>query len=306
MEITQLDLSSKRPFPDGCVLTQGTFDGIHLGHLQLLYAVMDLAKDRGVPSVLLTFKPHPATVLRPARRVPLLTNEQERTEILQKIGLDYLALFCFNTGLAVLNAEDYVCQVLADKFGARAVVVGYNHTFGRNREGDHRFLESMQAQYGYDLRVVPPVVYEGLPVHSSRIREDLVNGRFASAIHMLNRPYRISGTVVRGRGVGKSLGYPTINVRAEEDKLIPKSGVYAAKVRLNRDWLVGMMYIGEDRSIFDFEVSIFDFEGELYDRYVTIDMFERTRDSIRFETEDQLVAQIAEDEKKIRHILSTV
>jgi len=304
MKKIELDISGPPAFPDGCVLTQGTFDGIHLGHLQLLYAVMDLAKDYGVPSVLVTFKPHPAKVLRPARRIPLLTTDEEREEILEKIGLDYLALFSFNTKLAVLQAKDYVRQVIAGKFGARAVVVGYNHTFGRKREGDGRLLEDMKVRYGYDLRVVPPVVFEGLAVHSSRIRKDLFDGRFASAVQMLNRPYRISGDVVKGRGVGKELGYPTINVRAHTDKLIPKPGVYAAKVRINGEWLPGMMYIGEDRSIFDLELSIFDFNGNLYDRYVTIDAFVRTRDSMRFDSNEKLVDQITEDEKKIRHILS--
>jgi riboflavin kinase/FMN adenylyltransferase len=306
VEVIQLEKDSPRPFPDGCVLTQGTFDGIHLGHLQLLYAVMDLAKDRSVPSVLLTFRPHPATVLRPARRVPLLTTESEREEILRKIGLDYLALFLFNTKLAVSRAEDYVREILVAKLGARAVVVGYNHTFGANREGSSELLEELGVRYGYDPRIVPPVVFEGLPVHSSRIRKDLTDGRFASAIHMLNRPYRISGVVVRGRGVGKSLGYPTINVRADGEKLIPKAGVYAAKVEVDGARLHGMMYVGEDRSIFDFEVSMFDFDGELYGKYVTVDLFERTRDSIRFDSNDELVAQIAEDEKRIRHILSTM
>jgi riboflavin kinase/FMN adenylyltransferase len=302
----ELDIDSSGAFPDGCVLTQGTFDGIHLGHLQLLYAVMDLAKDRGVPSVLLTFKPHPAKVLRPARRVPMLTIDEEREEILDKIGLDYLALFSFNTKLAILPATDYVSRVIAGKFGAKAVVVGYNHTFGRQREGDDKLLEQMRVRHGYDLRVVPPVVFEGMPVHSSRIRKDLFDGRFASAAHMLNRPYRVSGLVVRGRGVGKELGYPTINVRAHGDKLIPKPGVYAAKVTADSDWLPGMMFIGEDRSIFDLEVSIFDFDGDLYDRHVTVDMYARTRDPLRFDSNDKLAARIAEDEKEIRHILSTI
>jgi riboflavin kinase/FMN adenylyltransferase len=306
MRTIELNIDSPPAFPEGSVLTQGTFDGIHLGHVQLLHAVIDLAKDHGVPSVLLTFKPHPAKVLRPSRQVPLLTIDEEREKILDEIGLDYLAIFSFNTKLAVLQAKDYVRQVLVGIFGARSVVVGYNHTFGRKREGGERLLEEMRPQYGYDLRVVPPVVFEGLPVHSSRIREDLFDGRFASAVHMLNRPYRVSGTVVRGRGVGKKLGYPTINVRAHADKLIPRPGVYAAKVKVSSDWLPGMMYIGEDRSIFDLEVSIFDFDGDLYDTGVTIDVFDRTRDSVRFESGNKLVTQIAEDEKRIRDILSRI
>lgn len=305
MKIIELDLNSPNPFPDGCALTQGTFDGIHVGHLQLLYTVMDMAKDKGIPSVLLTFKPHPATVLRPQRRIPLLTTQQERSEILDKIGLDYLAMFSFTTKLAVLQAEDYVRDVLVGKFGAKAVVVGYNHTFGRRREGTGPLLKGMQARYGFESRIVPPVVFEGLAVHSSRIRQELFDGRFTPALHMLNRPYRITGKVVRGQGVGRKLGYPTINVRADENKLIPKTGVYAAKVKIDDEWLPGMMYVGEDRSIFDFEVNIFDFDGDLYDTVVTVDMFDRTRDSVRFDSTDKLIEQIAEDEKNIRHILST-
>jgi riboflavin kinase/FMN adenylyltransferase len=217
-----------------------------------------------------------------------------------------MALFEFNTELAILQAEEYVRQILVEKFGAKVVVVGYNHTFGRKREGNGRLLKEFSAKYGFEARIQDPVLYNGEAVHSSRIRKELFEGRFREAMTMLNRPYRISGEVVRGRGVGRGLGYPTINVRAHRDKLIPMSGVYAAKVRFGGEWHPGMMYIGEDRSIFDLEVSIFDFEGDLYHRKVDVDIYDRTRDSIKFESTDGLVAQIAEDEKKIRHILSTI
>ncbi|MBU1319184.1 MAG: bifunctional riboflavin kinase/FAD synthetase [candidate division Zixibacteria bacterium] len=304
MKVIQLNLDSPNAFPDGCVLTQGTFDGIHLGHCELLRQVIEAGQKLGLPTVLLTFKPHPAMVLRPSRRIPLLTVFDEKTSILEKIGLDYMALFEFNTQLAILQAEDYVREILAGKFGAKVVVVGYNHTFGRKREGNGRFLEEIATKYGFEAKIQTPVLYENEPVHSSRIRKELFEGRFRSAMTMLNRPYRISGEVVKGRGVGRGLGYPTINVRAHKDKLIPMSGVYAAKVRINGNWLPGMMYIGEDRSIFDFEVAIFDFEGDMYHRQVDVDIFDRTRDSIKFESADKLVVQIAKDEKEIRDILS--
>jgi len=304
MKVLHLDMDSKNEFPDGCVLTQGTFDGIHLGHARLLESVIERGRELRLPSVLLTFKPHPAKVLRPSRRIPLLTLGEERIPILEKFGLDYVALFEFNTELAILQPEDYVRRILVGKFGIKAIVVGYNHTFGRKREGNGAFLEKVKNEYGFEVTIQQPVMFENEPVHSSRVRSDMFDGNFGSAVTMLDRPYRISGTVVRGRGVGRQLGYPTINVRAHKDKLIPKFGVYAARVRINGDWFPGMMYISEDRSIFDLEVSIFDFQGDLYDRYVDVDVVARTRDGIRFDSNEELAAQIATDEQEIRGILS--
>lgn len=303
MEVINLDLTSSKIFPDGCVLTQGTFDGIHLGHQKLVDEVKKRAENLRLPSVMLTFKPHPAKVLRPKRRKPLLTTLDEKTQLVEELGLDYLALFAFNTELAILQADEYVRQILCGKFGARAVVVGYNHTFGRKREGNGQLLERLSPECDFEAVVVKPVLYKDEPVHSSRIRKDLIEGNFADAVHMLSRPYRIHGKVVKGRGVGRKLGFPTINVRSQDDKLIPKSGVYAAKVRVDEIWRPGMMYVGEDRTIFDFEVCIFDFEGDLYGRDVAVDVFARTRDSVRFESPDKLVAQISRDEKEIRTIL---
>lgn len=304
MQILHLDLPSPPAFPLGCVLTQGTFDGIHPGHVELLRTVQGEGRRLGLPSVLLTLNPHPATVLRPSRRMPLLTTREERTEILEKLGLDYLAYLAFNTNLAILQAEQYVSQILVGKFSAKVVAVGYNHTFGRKREGTGQFLESVSARYGFEVRILNPVLFEGEPVHSSRIRAELIEGRFNSAVKMLNRPYRISGAVVEGRGIGRKIGYPTINVRAHKDKLIPNSGVYAAKVRTENSWMPGMMYIGENRTIFDCEVNIFDFSGDLYGKHVDVDILAKTRESITFSSTDRLVEQIAADETRIRAILS--
>ncbi len=304
MKIIHLSLDAPSAFPEGAALTQGTFDGIHLGHVELLKGVIEAGRRLNMPSVLLTFTPHPAKVLRPSRRIPLLTLDDERVRILEKIGLDYLALFEFNTKLAVLKAEDYIREVLVGKCGAKFVSVGYNHTFGRKREGNAFLLEEKKEEFGYEVRILEPVMYDGEPVHSSRIRHELFEGNFASAVAMLGRPFRISGEVVRGRGVGMRYGYPTINIRAHPDKLIPKCGVYAAKVRVSDEWLPGMMYISEDRSIFDFEINIFDFSDDLYGKKIDVDVVARTRESVKFETTEMLIEQIARDEKEIRSILS--
>ncbi len=220
--------------------------------------------------------------------------------------LDYLVLFDFNTDLAILQAEEYVRQILLGVCGARVVVIGYNHTFGRKREGDHATLQTLGPQLGFRAIVVEPVIFGGEPVHSSRIRKDLFEGRFAESVHMLTRPYRITGMVVKGRGVGRTIGFPTINIRAEEDKLIPMSGVYAARVRVDGTWWPGMMYIGDDRRIFDLEVSLFDFSGDLYGRELSVDVYARTRDSMTFDNMDDLTAQIGQDEKDIRTILAGI
>jgi len=303
MKVINFNIKSSRIFSDGCVLTQGTFDGIHLGHQNLIDEVKRRSDSLGLPSVMLTFKPHPAKILRPKRRKPLLTTLDEKAKLVEELGLDYLALFAFNTELAILQAEEYVRQILCGKFGAKAVIVGYNHTFGRKREGNGGLLERMSSECNFEAVVVQPVLYNDEPVHSSRIRKDLIEGNFADAVRMLSRPYRIRGIVVKGRGVGRKLGFPTINVRAHEDKLIPKSGVYAARVFVDNKWLPGMMYVGEDRTIFDFEVCIFDYKGDLYDKELEVDVFARTRDSVKFNKPADLVAQIAKDEKEIRTIL---
>lgn len=292
------------------VLTTGTFDGVHLGHQEILrYLVRRAGEIGGVPTVV-SFDPHPREVLG-VEPVPLLTTLDERAELLESLGVERFVVLPFTRDLSLLEPQAYVVDVLIGQVGLREIVIGYDHRFGRRRAGDASTLNELGKRYGFSVDVIPKHSEAGATVSSSRIRRLLEEGRAAEASRLLGRPYCLSGTVVAGEQRGRTIGFPTANVRLDDArKLIPKVGVYAVRVELaNGVGYGGMMNVGhrptfESEGNVSVEVHLFDFTGDLYGRTLRVDLLTRLRDERRFESVDALVEQLHEDRRQANAVLA--
>jgi riboflavin kinase/FMN adenylyltransferase len=293
------------------VVTVGTFDGVHRGHWDVLQQLVKRAEQRGLPSVLVTFDPHPLEVVNPGSAPALLTPGREKLEILAQSGLDYVAVVPFTPTLAAYEADQFVDLVLRERFRMRELLIGYDHGFGRGRTGDVGVLRELGAVRGFTVDVVPPVAGEGgAPVSSSTTRKALAAGDLEVARRALGRRYSVAGTVTHGERRGRLLGYPTINVVPEsERKLLPLAGVYAVHVQTPAGAFGGMMNLGPRPTFGDERVSLeahlFDAALDLYDAHVRIDFVARLRDVERFPSVDELVAQLGRDAEAARAAIAT-
>jgi riboflavin kinase/FMN adenylyltransferase len=302
------------PDVGGTVLTVGTFDGVHRGHLDVLARLVARARWLGRPSLLVTFEPHPLEVLNPAAAPLLLTTRDEKLALLGETGLDYVAILPFTSTLASQSAEQFVDHVLRDRFRMTELLIGHDHGFGRGREGDVDTLRVLGAERGFAVEVVPPVETEsGEAVSSSRIRRAIAAGDLATAAANLGRDYGVRGRVVPGDTRGRALGFPTINVLPPPEtprKLLPPDGVYAVDVSTPRGRFGGMMNLGgrptfgdERRTI---EAHLFDATGDFYGDLVHVGFVCRLRDTMKFDGVDALRAQLAIDERDARGALTAV
>ncbi len=295
----------------GTVCTVGTFDGVHRGHRLVLERLAERAKARGLPSVLVTFDPHPLDVVNPAAAPPLLTLADEKAEVLADSPVDHVVVLPFTPALAQLEAPEFVDQVLTARLGVRELLIGYDHGFGRARSGDAEVLKALGASRGFDVVVVEPVEgADGRPISSTTIRRAIAGGDLARAADGLGRAYRISGTVQQGDQRGRSIGYPTLNLGAPSPrKLLPPEGVYAVRVQTPAGTLGGMMNLGPRPTIGDaarsLEVHCFDFAGDLYGTRVHVDLVQRLRETQKFDGLDALKAQLADDASRARAALAS-
>jgi riboflavin kinase/FMN adenylyltransferase len=297
---------------DETVVTVGTFDGIHRGHHAVLTSLIRYADDSGLTPLLVSFEPHPLEVLNPAAAPRLLTPGDERLEVLATTGLARMAVLPFTPLLARYSAEDFVDLVLRPRFGMRALLIGYDHGFGRGRSGDVDTLRPLGATRGFDVAVVPPVVTAGgEAVSSSAIRRAVSQGELNRAADLLGRRYAATGTVVSGAKRGRLLGYPTVNVApSSARKLLPPSGVYAVSVQTPRGAFGGMMNLGPrptfGEDALSLEAHLFDADADFYGARVCVEFVKRLRDTIRFPSADALVAQLARDEREARGALTEI
>jgi len=296
------------PLPRGSTVTVGSFDGVHLGHQAVLREIARRARAAGRASVLVTFDPHPLEIINPAAAPPLLTTGPERLEILAQSPLDYVVILRFDRHLAGLTPEEFVRHVLLERCQVRELVIGHDHGFGRGRSGDVETLRRLGGSLGFEVDVVAPVDYAGLPVSSSRIRRAITGGDLKSAGAMLGRPYGVVGRVGQGERRGRRLGVPTINLsELPPRKLLPPDGVYAVRVEWRGGEGGGMMNQGPRPTFYDgrrvLEAHIFDFEGDLYGEWVRIEWIERLRDIERFESVDQLKRQLENDRSQALAVL---
>jgi riboflavin kinase/FMN adenylyltransferase len=295
---------------DRSVLTTGTFDGVHLGHQEILrYLVHRADEIDGIPTVV-SFDPHPREVLG-AGHVPLLTTLEERAVLLEALGIQRFVVLPFTRDLSLLEPESYIEDVLIGKVGLREIVIGYDHRFGRARTGDRSTLEQLGMNHGFTVDVIPEHVEQGMTVSSSLIRRQLEAGEAAEAARLLGRPYELSGTVVAGDQRGRTIGFPTANVQVDNArKLVPGVGVYAVRAELATGKIRnGMMNVGhrptfETGGAVTVEVHLFDFDGDLYGRTLRVSVIDRLRDEKTFDGANALVAQLHEDRRQAERVLS--
>jgi riboflavin kinase/FMN adenylyltransferase len=292
------------------VVTVGTFDGVHLGHREILRRLRARARESGLRPIVVTFRPHPLAVVNPSAAPMLLTPDDEQLEALQIDGPVDVVVLEFTPDLARHTADEFVREILIDRFHVAELVIGYDHGLGRGRQGDAAALQRLGAELGFTVDIVPAALdAAGAPISSSSIRTSIAHGDLQRSAAALGRPYSFAGVVVRGEQRGRALGYPTINIALPSPrKLLPPDGVYAVRARTARGVFGGMMNLGGRPTFGDLErtleVHLFDATGDWYGERVVVDFVRRLRDTIRFDGLDALIAQLGEDAKNARFALT--
>lgn len=303
-------LSDFKPL-DKAVVTVGTFDGVHKGHQVLLDRIKSIARDDGGESVMLTFFPHPRLVLFPDDNdLRLLTTLEEKIDLLERSGIDHLIIHPFTVEFSRTTVPEYVRDILVKGIGVRKLVIGYDHHFGRNREGSLENLQAVAPNYGFEVEEIPARMIDDVNVSSTKIRNALTEGDVARANGFLGYPYTLSGKVVKGNEIGRSMGFPTANVEPSDPvKLIPGNGVYAVKVHFEDRIYHGMANIGKRPTVVKnpaqrvIEVHIFGFSSDLYGKNLRLTFHGRIRDEVKFEDTGALKTQIEKDAAAARQIL---
>jgi riboflavin kinase/FMN adenylyltransferase len=296
-----LQESGLPPTVHGTVVTVGTFDGVHLGHLDVIRRLVARARVLGLPSLLVSFDPHPLEIVNPAAAPLLLTTSEEKLEVLAETGVEYFALVPFTHTLASYGAEQFVDQVLRSRFRMSELLIGYDHGFGHRRTGNVQVLRQLGRERGFNVDVVEPVsLRDGQHVSSTSIRRAIAGGDLDRAREGIGRHYSISGTVVAGNSRGRRIGFATINLSAPPArKLLPPEGVYAVMVQTPRGRFGGMMNLGPKPTFGDMERSIeahlFDADGDFYEMRVRIDFVAFLRETRRFPSAAELIQQLEKD-----------
>ena len=290
----------------GTAVALGNFDGIHLGHRDIFRILVRRSRERNVKSLVYTFEPHPLKVLAPERAPLLLNTPDEKIRLIAASNVDILVCIRFSAELASCKAEDFVRDVLVNQLHVRAIVVGYDYAFGRDREGTGDFLRAQGEQYGFSVDVLQPLGMDGVPYSSSRVRELLIAGCVEKIPSLLGRHYTLAGKVVGGEKRGRTIGFPTANISTRKEQL-PAPGVYAVIVRLDDVEYQGLVNLGcrptfgpGDETI---EVYLLDFEGDLYDKELRLYFVARLREEKTFSDSASLIAAINRDVADGRRLL---
>jgi len=292
------------------VVTTGTFDGVHIGHRTILNRLIEVSNKMKGESVLLTFYPHPRMVLQEDAELRLLNTIDEKTQLLEKAGIDHLIIHPFTKEFSRTTSLEFVRDLLVNKIGTKKLVIGYDHHFGRNREGSFEHLKEYGPVYGFEVEEIPAQDIDDVNVSSTKIRKALVAGDVKTANNYLGHNFQLNGIVVHGNKVGRELGYPTANIDLQNKyKLIPAEGIYAVKVRLKDESYNGMLNIGRRPTInsgngeVSIEVNIFDFKKEIYGEKIQLELIERIRDEKKFDSKEELIAEMQKDQVKCERIL---
>jgi riboflavin kinase/FMN adenylyltransferase len=293
------------------IVTVGTFDGVHRGHWEVLQEICRRARATGGRSILVTFHPHPLRVVRPEHAPPLLTTLAEKREVLAESGLEYVVFVPFTRTLQHYPARRFVEEILIGRIGMNELVIGYDHGFGKDREGGVDTLREIGREMGFDVDVVDAFEAEGGAVSSSRIRGLLGEGRPDEAAALLGRPYTMSGVVVRGERKGRELGFPTANIElGDAEKMLPKEGVYAAYGRVRGERIPGLLHLGPRPTFPGFsptiELHLLDWSGDIYGDHVRVEVMGRIRDILPFSSVDALIEAIRGDERDGRAMLGLI
>lgn len=283
------------------VATLGTFDGVHIGHQMIIQKLVDAAKELDAESLVLTFFPHPRMVLKQDHGIRLLNTLEEKQELLANLGLNNLVVQKFDMEFANLSAEEFVKQVLVDTFNISKIIIGYDHRFGKNRTADIHDLKHFGSIYGFEVEEISAQEIDHVSISSTKIRTALEEGNIALANEFLGHTYYFSGQVVHGKKLGRTLGFPTANFKVSASyKMIPKNGVYVVESEIDGKVEKGMMSIGINPTFEDhpysIEVNYLDWSGDLYDKTLKVRILDRIRDEQKFQSLEELVERIKEDE----------
>ena len=283
------------------ILTLGMYDGVHIGHQSIIQKLNQIAEEVSGESTLLTFEPHPRLVLSGGNaELQLLTPLEEKIELLEKYGLQNLILHPFTHEFSQLNSETFVEDLLCDTLGIHTIVIGYDHHFGKNREGNFEQLQMLSQKLNFNLEKIEEIKNEDLQISSSQIRNEILNGNVEFAAKGLGRFYTLEGKVVHGDKLGRTLGFPTANLELPQYKLIPKNGVYLVKVHFKNQTYKGLLSIGTRPTVTNseekrVEVFILDFKEEIYGETLNLELIQFIRDDMKFNSLDELILQMNQD-----------
>ena len=284
------------------IVTIGTFDGVHIGHQKIIKNIINNARQLNCESLILTFFPHPKMVLQTCSDIQLLNTIHERTELLKKTGLDNLIIHPFNQAFSLLSAEEFVNTILVNKLNIKKIIIGHDHRFGKNRTADFNDLIRFGKQYGFEVEQISAREIDDVSVSSTKIRTALEQGNISLANEYLGYDYFLSGTVQQGKQLGRTIGFPTANIKIVEPyKLIPKEGVYIAKSILNNKTVFGMMNIGTNPTVngktLAIEINYLDFDDDLYNQEIEVALLHYIRPEQKFTSVDLLTLQLQCDKK---------
>ena len=307
---TYTDIQSFKAIQNA-VVTIGTFDGVHIGHQKIISTLKEKAEAIGGETVILTFFPHPRMILHPEdQQLKLITTIAEKSELLGQLGVDHLIITPFTRDFSNLSPEDYVKEILVKQIGTRKIIIGYDHRFGKNREGGIADLERLGKVHGFEVEVIPEQDVKEVAVSSTKIRQALLQGDIATANAFLGHPFSLNGKVIRGDQIGRKMGYPTANLFVEESfKLIPADGIYAVNLIVDEEIYQGMAYIGHRPTVNgmsrNIEVNIFDFDMDIYGQHIRMDFLHFIRGDQKFNSLDELSQQLGRDREAALHLLNS-
>ena len=286
-------------------VTLGTFDGLHFAHQKIVKRTLEEAKNNNGRSVVVTFNTHPKVVIDNTKTQILLLTNEEKIKLIQSLNLspDILLILNFDKELSNMSYVKFFEKIILEKIGVKNLILGYDHSFGFQREGGLQYLDSVKSKYNFDLQVIEEVILQGEAVKSTSIRQFLLEGKIEQANLLLGWNYSISGLIVEGLKRGRTIGFPTANINVNDPlKIIPKNGVYLVKVKLDNGNYFGFVNIGfcptfESNNKMSIEVNIFDFNEDIYGRNITIEFIEYIREEIKFNSVDELKKQISNDKE---------
>ncbi|MBS1774057.1 MAG: bifunctional riboflavin kinase/FAD synthetase [Bacteroidetes bacterium] len=294
------------------VVTIGTFDGVHLGHKVILNEAVKYANKTGGESILLTFEPHPRKLLFPDKSIQIITPLEQKLELITAAGIQHVIVVPFNKAFSELTAEAYIKDFLVSQVKAKTIIIGYDHRFGNDRQGDINLLKQYATYYHYNIQEIPAQLIDDAAVSSTKIRKALSEGNITDANTMLGREYSFIGNVVHGTQLGRTIGYPTANMKPiADEQLIPAEGVYAIKAKWNKQELKGMLNIGYRPTVTNemrlkIEANLFDFNENIYNQTLEIIFIERLRNEEKFPSIDALKEQLAKDKENAMQILNSL
>lgn len=288
-------------------LTIGFFDGVHLGHRYLVSELSEIAKKRNFASAVLTFRTHPRQVLHSDYIPSLLTTADEKIALLKETGVDYVVMTEFTREFSMLTAQNFM-RLLHDNLNVRCLMIGYDHRFGHNRSEKFEDYVRFGKEIGIEVVQSSPLVIDGINVSSSTVRKTISEGDVAKAAKLLGREYSLAGTVVKGFQVGRTIGFPTANIAYDDSRILPKDGVYAARVAVESHLYDAMLYIGSRPTVntgkTSVEAYLFDFSDDIYGKNVNVRFVDRIRDSIKFDSIEELKKQLRKDEIKAKQLIA--